>query len=141
MPVEKLLERLEKVKVSGENKWLACCPAHPDKNPSLSVQDNGGKVLIKCWAGCGALDVITAVGLEWADLFPPNDDWRPERKQPNSRLDRLITETLGHLSAANIDEIIVDLARADVAKGIRHSAEDKARIREAIRNNARRSAA
>ncbi len=30
----------------------ARCPAHDDKNPSLSITDGGGKLLVKCHAGC-----------------------------------------------------------------------------------------
>ena len=46
-------------------------PAHEDRSPSLSVRElDDGTVLIKCFAGCGASDVVTAVGLELRDLFP-----------------------------------------------------------------------
>ena len=42
--------------------WLICCPAHPDKNPSCTVADgDNGKLLVKCWAGCDARDVLAAL--------------------------------------------------------------------------------
>ena len=52
---------LNKVMWHGENKFSACCPAHDDRNPSLSVSDKNGKILVKCWAGCTQEAVIGAL--------------------------------------------------------------------------------
>jgi hypothetical protein len=42
--------------------WMACCPAHEDREPSLSITDaKGGKVLVRCHAGCSQHDVIAAL--------------------------------------------------------------------------------
>ncbi len=38
--------------------WTARCPAHDDRVPSLSIRDDGGKVLVRCHAGCEQRDVI-----------------------------------------------------------------------------------
>ncbi len=67
-----LLDRLDKVRQVGEGRWRACCPAHNSSNPtSLSVVETGnGVILIKCWAGCGAADIVAAIGLSMSDLFP-----------------------------------------------------------------------
>ena len=36
----------------------ACCPAHDDRKPSLSIrQADGGKLLVKCHGGCPNPDV------------------------------------------------------------------------------------
>lgn len=64
-----LLARLDKVRSTGPDAWIALCPAHEDKRPSLSVRQADDRVLIHCWAGCGAADVMGAVGLRLADLF------------------------------------------------------------------------
>jgi hypothetical protein len=41
---------------------MARCPAHDDHTPSLSIRDgDGGKVLVRCHAGCNQQAVITAV--------------------------------------------------------------------------------
>lgn len=51
----------------------ARCPAHDDHKPSLSIgQGEDGRVLIHCHAGCSPADVLAAVGLRPADLFPNN---------------------------------------------------------------------
>lgn len=69
--LDKVLSCLDKVKPVGANKWKACCPAHDDKNPSLAITETSdGTVLLRCWVGCNARDIVTAIGLELRDLFP-----------------------------------------------------------------------
>ena len=42
--------------------WIARCPAHDDRNPSLSLSTGrGGKVLLRCHAGCDQAQVIDAL--------------------------------------------------------------------------------
>jgi hypothetical protein len=42
--------------------WMARCPAHEDRAPSLSIADaRDGKVLVRCHAGCDQQDVIAAL--------------------------------------------------------------------------------
>jgi putative DNA primase/helicase len=64
------LARGLKARRSGSS-WMAKCPAHDDNNPSLSIRDVDGKVLLHCHAGCAqreVIDALTARGL-----------WEPER--------------------------------------------------------------
>lgn len=69
--IDNLVSRLRKVKKLGRNRFLACCPAHDDKTPSLSLmQKDDGRVLLHCFAGCAVADVLDAVGLEFKDLMP-----------------------------------------------------------------------
>ena len=69
-PIDRLLPRLESVRQSGKG-YTAKCPAHSDRSASLSVSEaDGGKVLLHCFAGCPAADVLAAVGLTLAELFP-----------------------------------------------------------------------
>lgn len=73
MSAHTLLSRLEKVRKRGNDQWSACCPAHDDRGPSLSVKElSDGRVLIKCFAGCAADVVVDAVGLDLSELFPPS---------------------------------------------------------------------
>jgi DNA primase len=65
----KILDRLQGVKQTASDRWIARCPAHEDKSPSLSIRDNGGKVLLHCFGGCETGDVLDAIGLELSDLF------------------------------------------------------------------------
>lgn len=49
----------------------ARCPAHDDKNPSLTYKEGrDGRALVYCQAGCSLEDIVTALGLSKADLFP-----------------------------------------------------------------------
>lgn len=78
MNVDPFLARLEGVKPipgqRGMHRWDAKCPAHEDKKPSLRVSEAAnGTILLTCWAGCQALDIVEAVGLTLADLFPTRD--------------------------------------------------------------------
>ncbi len=43
--------------------WLACCPAHNDKTPSLSIKqkDNSRDVILHCFAGCDFLDILRSL--------------------------------------------------------------------------------
>ena len=68
-PVGGFLDRLDGVKQTAPDKWIARCPAHDDRGPSLSVRDVGDRLLIHCFAGCDALAIVHAVGLELTDLF------------------------------------------------------------------------
>src|SRR5580704_11485373 len=45
-----ILARLKDVRRSGKG-WTAKCPAHKDRQNSLSVQHRDGKWLLKCHAG------------------------------------------------------------------------------------------
>lgn len=76
--LDKVLNRLDKVKSAGPNKWKACCPAHDDKHPTLAISETSqGVVLLKCWAGCSTKEIVSAIGLELRDLFP--GDKQPRR--------------------------------------------------------------
>jgi hypothetical protein len=52
--------------------WVACCPAHDDRTPSLSIREvAGGKILIHCHAGCEQARVLAA--LRQRGLWAPGD--------------------------------------------------------------------
>jgi putative DNA primase/helicase len=60
MTAETIAERLGGRKAGGS--WVARCPAHDDRVPSLSISDaDGGKVLVRCHAGCDQGRVIAAL--------------------------------------------------------------------------------
>ena len=66
---------------------LARCPAHEDRSPSLSIRErDDGMVLINCFAGCGAIDILDALGLQWSALFPINSDRAPQSSPTHSRI-------------------------------------------------------
>ncbi len=72
-PLDDVLSRLSAVKKTGK-QFTARCPAHHDKSPSLSIKEgDDGRVLLYCHAGCTIDEVVRALGLTQADLFPTVD--------------------------------------------------------------------
>jgi len=72
-PTERVLTRLDSV-VMRSTGWVARCPAHDDRNPSLSIREGeDGRCLVKCFAGCTAEAVVGAIGLTMADLFAQSE--------------------------------------------------------------------
>lgn len=72
-PSALLLPRLEGVITTGKG-WRARCPAHGGKSASLSIAEgDNGTLLLHCFAGCSAHDVLAAVGLQVGDLFVRKD--------------------------------------------------------------------
>ena len=72
--INDVLGRLHGVTCEREGQWQARCPAHEDKNPSLSVGiGDDGRVLLDCKAGCSFDAVVQALGLRKADLFPSDN--------------------------------------------------------------------
>lgn len=68
--IENLITRLDGVKRTGPGRYIARCPAHADKSPSLTVTEKDGKVLFHCFAGCEPANVLAAIGLTFNDLYP-----------------------------------------------------------------------
>ena len=63
--------------------WLACCPAHDDREPSLAIRDgDDGRVLVHCHAGCDQRDVIDV--LRRRDLWNSTDRSSALRPGPSS---------------------------------------------------------
>jgi hypothetical protein len=84
-PVENLVERL-KAKRSG-NGWIAKCPAHDDRKPSLCINEGSdGRALIKCQAGCSTDDVLAALGMTYRNLFPAQFSHVPSAPRSVSQL-------------------------------------------------------
>ncbi len=62
--VDDILPRLKGVRRAGRG-WMALCPAHPDKNPSLKVDEGtDGRALLYCFAGCSYEEIVSALGLK-----------------------------------------------------------------------------
>jgi len=70
MTAKELIQRLDGVRETSDG-WIACCPAHDDNKPSLSIgEGQDGRILVHCHADCSPEAVVAALGLTMADLFP-----------------------------------------------------------------------
>jgi hypothetical protein len=77
MRIEDVLSRLEAVQPS-KNGFMARCPAHEDRNPSLSVSPGAdGKILLKCFSGCTTEAVCAPLGIGVKALFYDNGNAAP----------------------------------------------------------------
>lgn len=83
-----ILDQLKGVRQSGRG-YMARCPAHNDKNPSLSVtQAEDGRILLHCFAGCRVEEVCNALGVGMGHLFPDSGQLPgPGKKQRNTDRD------------------------------------------------------
>jgi len=128
MSIENLLSRLEKVKRRSNNQWMACCPVHQERTPSLSIKDDNGKIIMKCF-GCGAsgIDVINAVGMEPSDLFPPSDnvDYKSRPKRSKFPADQV-------LEALITEATVIYMIASDMSKTDNIDQETKDRLLQAV---------
>src|SRR5262245_35551145 len=71
-PLDLFLSKLPSARRNGTG-WTACCPAHDDRRPSLSIREGeDGKVLVHCHAGCTIDDICAAIGVRPSELFQPS---------------------------------------------------------------------
>lgn len=72
MTAEALLSRLDKVKRTGNGRYVANCPSHASKSKSsLAVRElDDGRVLLHCFGGCEVGQVLKAIDLPIDELFP-----------------------------------------------------------------------
>jgi hypothetical protein len=110
-----ILGRLKSVRRSGRG-WTARCPAHEDKQASLSVNHCDSKWLLKCHAGCGFDTIVAALGLTARQLFDDGGGKGssiPRRKRATAQPSGL---TLAQYAAAKVlpVELLRDCGLSDM---------------------------
>lgn len=90
MTGEDFINLLDGVKQTSRG-WTACCPAHNDSNPSLSISiGNSQCILIHCFAGCLPQEICDALGIHLRDLFIAHKgDLRVREKQRRRERERI----------------------------------------------------
>ncbi len=113
-PIDKMLPLLTKVKQRLPGQWSACCPAHDDKSPSLSIRElPDGSLLIFCFGGCGAAAVVAALGLDMTDLYTQKEKSGSEP----TRHPRLLTAGQA-LELLEKEALLVAVAAGNVLHGV-----------------------
>jgi len=123
---ETVLDALDKhgatVRANGSRRWQ--CPAHPDRNPSLSLRAMETQALLYCHAGCATSDVLAALNLGMPDLFDnPNGaryDYtdlagtvtRTVHRDPNKRF-RQWGQTKGTADLFRLPQVLEAVATGD----------------------------
>ena len=129
-PIENLLSRLDQLREIKRGAWQARCPAHEDKSPSLAIKETGdGVVLLRCFAGCGAHEIVSAVGLELSDLFPRLENF--DHSQPGKPQRRPFSAT--DVLKAVLHELHVIAVCAGKLRNEALTAEDSARLTLALK--------
>lgn len=124
MTAATLLDRLEGVRANGPGRWVARCPAHEDRSPSLSIREIDDRTLIFCFAGCEAHDVLAAVGLTLAELFdkPLDHHKGAVRDRRHTHAAREALQLLAH------ESLVALVAAENMAKGVTLTDDDRARL-------------
>ena len=99
--------------------YIACCPAHDDRNPSLSIDDgDNGLPLVNCLAGCSQAAVIEA--LKQRNVWPGNHKpFTQAEHQANkdatekAKVERLADVKARHAKSAEKAVIIMKNAKGD----------------------------
>lgn len=106
MTGEDFINMLDGVRQTSRG-WTACCPAHDDSNPSLSISlGNDGRILVYCFAGCPVQEICKALGLQVRDLFSSNKrDPKVREKHRRREHERLRKQQQWQLKGFQIDVI------------------------------------
>ena len=125
--VENFINRLDKVK--GRNgSWTACCPAHEDKSPSLSVREGeDGRVLVHCFGGCSVDQIVGAVGMDINDLFPPKREWSQQTTTVKAMKPRFYASDL--MRIISFEALVVSICAYDMSQGKKLSEGDRERMK------------
>ncbi|MGJ7514429.1 VapE domain-containing protein [Pseudomonas baetica] len=120
--VDAFLSRLQRVSLKGNGQWTACCPAHPDRSPSLSIKEtDAGDLLVHCFGGCETSEVMSAAGMTTRDLFASamtadkRMEYRREKLEREYQHERIVQE-IGLAAAENGLITEADAKRLEQAK-------------------------
>lgn len=69
-PIQRVLAALDSYKEVGPDKWMAKCPAHDDREASLSITvGKDQRAVMYCHAKCTLQAIVAAMHLSMGDLF------------------------------------------------------------------------
>lgn len=127
-PIDTILTRLDGVRQAARG-WVARCPAHDDRSPSLAldVGADGETVLLHCFAGCSASEVLASVGLSLADLFARPAEPIGVRRHERQRI-AVEAGWRAALSTVIKESTIIEVAAGDLKQGVQLSEEDRTRL-------------
>jgi hypothetical protein len=75
------LANLLRARRYGPSRWMAKCPGHDDRKPSLSIREGrDGRVILYDFGGCPPQKILETVGLSFCDLFPATFSFTPAQR-------------------------------------------------------------
>jgi hypothetical protein len=121
-PTEKFLSRVESKHRPGAKSGVFKCTAHKDKRASATWREtDSGALLVHCFAGCSAAEIMAAAGLELQDLFP-------ERQEHHGKPERRHFPAADVLRAVAFEALVVAAAASAVAAGEPLTSVDRDRL-------------
>ena len=128
-PVSLLLPRLVDVKQHG-NRWTATCPNGHEHKGGLSVAVGGdGRLMLHCFKGCDAEQVLRAVGLRLADLFPERLVPQTSEQRRAMRQAAIQANWVAARGVLTREATICEIATQTILRGDTLSEDDIARVR------------
>lgn len=129
--IDALLHRLERVQRSGQG-WRADCPTGHRTRGTLSLaQGDDGRLLLHCFAGCSAAEVLAALGLSVAEVMPERlRDESPEARRAARERFRLASVSAAAGVLARESGVVL-IAAHDLLKDKPLSRDDTQRLGEA----------
>ena len=125
-----ILSRLQRVQQHGHG-YRANCPRGHSSRGALSLSEgDDGRVMLHCFAGCSAADVVGVLGLTLADLYPQGDirNLSPLERARRRELTGIASwrSALGVLST---EATIIEVAASLIERGEPLTSEDTERVR------------
>lgn len=124
--MHQILSHFDKVRsTSKSNSYNCLCPAHDDRNASLSIKiAEDGRVLIHCFAGCDIQNILSAVGLTLDDIIPERIDMlKPTGKAFNP---------YAILKSMKDDALFVYMCASHIEKGEQLEETDKEKLLQTV---------
>ena len=126
-PIDVVLARLDNPKANGRDRWRSICPSCGGSNASaLSVGiGHDDAVLLQCFKGCDVAQVVGAMGLEMADLFP-RVEGSGRGRSPLKR--RAMLSARQAIDLIEFECLLVWTAAANLANGYALTPSDRERL-------------
>lgn len=119
MSIHNILNRVDKVRKAGQDKWRIPCPVHNGKGYNMLISERpDGSVGAHCFScGGNGIALCEALGLPVSELFPADSDY--QRPVVTNKMKQQAEE----------DHAVLMIANASEERGQRLSLEDKRRVR------------
>lgn len=125
-----LLQRLERVRQTGPDSWMAASPTRDERTPSVSIKQVDDRVLIHDFGGDDTESILAAVGLTLADLFDrPMSNHKPPVSAYKRRRNGQAFEAL---QALRVEALVTLIAADRMAAGQRLGWRDTDRLHTAF---------
>lgn len=116
-PCDRVLALLEDVRQTGTDQWMAKCPSHDDRTPSLSIgEGDDGCVLLHDFSSrCSVPDVLAALGLDYTDLYYPQHLQSGPTRRARRRAPRIPASDA--LELLEVETLTVEIIAHRLAQG------------------------